>query len=187
MALWAHASQLQFLEGRSVNDKLCSVSTSHVQRDTQQIVMCMQEPSSLAGFTRGFLVHALSLAGAAHLMARSCGITYKGGERKQGFVRLQTRQEWFAIQEDTRHTFSPSEQIPTSSGTWISAFLSLSLHCLRGRRLFEIRNLLYSYAQSNDYHNNRKGTSVILFVVHSLISFNSSTRDTQDCRTAPHS
>lgn len=53
----------------------------------------MQEPNSLAGYTRGFLVHAVSLAGTAQLMASLCGITYQGGERKQGYMRMQTRQE----------------------------------------------------------------------------------------------
>lgn len=111
------------------------VSASYIQRDTQQIVLCMQEPNRLPGFTWGFLVHAVSLAETAQLMAGSCGITYKGGEKKQGYVRVQTSQEWFAVGKHTRPTFSSSEQITTFSSIWIPVFLSLSLHCLRGEEV----------------------------------------------------
>lgn len=59
----------------------------------QQNVICVQEPNSLAGFTGGFLVHAANLGRTAELTASSFGITYTGGERKQGCVRMKTRQE----------------------------------------------------------------------------------------------
>lgn len=124
----------------------------------------MQEPHSLPGFTWGFLERAVSFAGIAQLTASSWGISYKGGERESREVwgHDKTR-EWFAIGRHTSHTFSSSEQIPTSSGTWIPVFLALSLHWLRGEKVIgDKKSAIFVWPKPCSAHqNNRKCISVV--------------------------